>query len=206
MRRVLALMAVGCAVLAAQAATELSVEELIALHRAGLSEETILQYVDKYDICVPLGPADLVAMADAGVPETLIQALVGKMAGCEAGESSAGKRAGRGRTYGFARPGYYYGPVCCPTPYYVYDPFFYDPFFFSFGFAVVHDPFFLHPHRHHHGFFHHHHGFGVHPRRVGTGGPALRTRPPGGSPAGGARLAPGASGSRTARSARPRGR
>ncbi len=123
------------------AAHETAVPDIIRMSQAGLSDETILTFVRANQIRIELTAEDLVALAEAGVSEDLINALM--------------------EYWGapLAVPAY----VAAPYPVSFYSSYYYDPWFYSPWF--YHDFFFdFHFGGHlglaHHGGVHHvGHGF-----------------------------------------------
>jgi hypothetical protein len=101
------------------------VDEVIRMSRAGVAEDTILDYIDKNDHRTVVTGDDVIAMTEARVPKSVIKAVV---------DSSDNRRDDRDRGYAAPR-------VVLATPYYgYYDPF-YNPFWygprlsFNFGFG-----------------------------------------------------------------------
>jgi hypothetical protein len=101
------------------------VDEVIRMSRAGVAEETILDYVDRNDHRTVVTGDDVIAMTEARVPKSVIKAVV---------DSSDNRRDDRDRGYVAPR-------VVLAAPYYgYYDPF-YSPFWYgprvslSFGFG-----------------------------------------------------------------------
>ena len=102
------------------------VDEVIRMSKAGVAEDTILEYVDKTDARIVVTGDDVVAMTEANVPKTVVKAVV---------DASAARKDYRDRSYVSPRvvvaPSYY-------DPYYsyAYDPFWYRPsVFLGFGFG-----------------------------------------------------------------------
>jgi hypothetical protein len=106
-----------------------AVDEVIRMTRAGVAEDTILDYLEKTDARVIVTGDDVIAMTDAHVSKAVIKAVV---------DAADARRNNRGdyRDRGYVSPRvvvttpYYY------DPYYYYDPFWYRPSFslgFSFG-------------------------------------------------------------------------
>jgi hypothetical protein len=101
------------------------VDEVIRMTRAGVSEDAMLNYVDKTDIRIVVTGDDVIAMTEANVPKAVIKEVVDNSAG--SGHSY------RDRGYVSPRvvvaPSYY-------DPYYYYDPFWYRPsLYLGFGFG-----------------------------------------------------------------------
>jgi hypothetical protein len=104
-----------------------AVDEVIRMTRAGVAEDTILDYLEKTDARVIVTGDDVIAMTDAHVSKAVIKAVV------DAADSRRNDRSDRDRGYVSPRvvvaAPYYYNPY----PYY-YDPFWYRPSFsLSFG-------------------------------------------------------------------------
>ena len=66
------------------AAGDTTVADIIAMSRARVNDATILLFVEKSLICLPLSSNDLVAMREAGLSRLLIDSLVDRMADCQA--------------------------------------------------------------------------------------------------------------------------
>jgi len=106
-----------------------AVDEVIRMTRAGVAEDTILDYLEKTDARIIVTGDDVIAMTDAHVSKAVIKAVV------DAADSRRNDRSDRDRGYVSPRvvvaAPYYYNPY----PYY-YDPFWYRPSFsLSFGFG-----------------------------------------------------------------------
>jgi hypothetical protein len=105
-----------------------AVDEVIRMTRAGVAEDTILDYLDKTDARIVVTGDDVIAMTDAHVSKAVIKAVV------DAADSRRNSRDYRDRSYASPRvvvaAPYYY------DPYYYYDPFWYRPSLsLSFGFG-----------------------------------------------------------------------
>jgi len=105
-----------------------AVDEVIRMTRAGVAEDTILDYLEKTDARVIVTGDDVIAMTDAHVSKAVIKAVV------DAADSRRNDRSYRDRGYVAPRvvvaSPYYY------DPYYYYDPFWYRPSFsLGFGFG-----------------------------------------------------------------------
>ena len=105
-----------------------AVDEVIRMTRAGVAEDTILDYLEKTDARIIVTGDDVIAMTDAHVSKAVIKAVV------DAADARRNDRSYRDRGYVAPRvvvaAPYYY------DPYYYYDPFWYRPSFslgFSFG-------------------------------------------------------------------------
>ena len=98
-----------------------AVDEVIRMTRAGVAEDTILDYLEKTDARVIVTGDDIIAMNDAHVSKAVIKAVV------DAADSRRNDRNFRDRGYVAPRvvvsAPYYY------DPYYYYDPFWYRPSF-----------------------------------------------------------------------------
>lgn len=102
-----------------------AVDEVIRMTKAGVAEETMLDYLAKTDAKIVVTGDDIIAMTDANVPKTVIKAVV---------DAAGARRDYRDRSYSSPRvvvaAPYYY------DPYYSYDPFWYRPsLFLGFGFG-----------------------------------------------------------------------
>jgi len=105
-----------------------AVDEVIRMTRAGVAEDTILDYIERTDARIIVTGDDVIAMNDAHVSKAVIKAVV------DAADSGRNDRSYRDRSYVAPRvvvaAPYYY------DPYYYYDPFWYRPSFsLSFGFG-----------------------------------------------------------------------
>jgi hypothetical protein len=104
-----------------------AVDEVIRMTRAGVAEDTILDYLEKTDARVIVTGDDVIAMTEAHVSKAVIKAVV------DAADSRRNDRSYRDRGYVSPRvvvaPSYY-------DPYYYYDPFWYRPsLYLGFGFG-----------------------------------------------------------------------
>ncbi len=102
-----------------------AVDEVIRMSRAGVAEDTILDYIAKTDARITVTGDDIIAMTEANVPKAVIKAVV---------DAADARRNYRDRSYASPRV-----VVAAPYPYY-YDPYYYyDPFWYrpsiSLGFA-----------------------------------------------------------------------
>jgi hypothetical protein len=107
-----------------------AVDEVIRMTRAGVAEDTILDYIERTDARIVVTGDDVIAMNDAHVSKAVIKAVV------DAADSRRNNRDYRDRGYVAPRvvvaAPYYY------DPYYYYDPFWYRPSFslnLGFGFG-----------------------------------------------------------------------
>jgi len=97
-----------------------AVDEVIRMAKAGVSEDTMLEYVAKTDAKIVVTGDDVIAMTDANVPKEVVKALV---------DASGNRRDYRDRGYSSTRvvvAAPYYAPYYY-DPYYYYDPFWYRP-------------------------------------------------------------------------------
>ncbi|HEV7572051.1 MAG TPA: hypothetical protein VGQ21_11190 [Thermoanaerobaculia bacterium] len=102
-----------------------AVDEVIRMTRAGVAEDTILDYLEKTDARVIVTGDDVIAMTDAHVSKAVIKAVV----------DAADSRRSSNRDY---RDRSYVAPrVVVAAPYY-YDPYYnyYDPFWYRPSFSL----------------------------------------------------------------------
>jgi hypothetical protein len=96
-----------------------AVDEVIRMTRAGVAEDTILDYIERTDARIVVTGDDVIAMNDAHVSKSVIKAVV------DAADSRHANRDYRDRSDVSTRvvvaSPYYY------DPYYYYDPFWYRP-------------------------------------------------------------------------------
>jgi hypothetical protein len=102
-----------------------AVDEVIRMAKAGVAEDTILEYIDKTDARIVVTGDDVIAMTEANVPKAVVKAMV---------DAAGARRDYRDRSYSGPRvvvtAPYYSGY----SPYYYYDPFWYRPsFYLGFG-------------------------------------------------------------------------
>jgi len=99
------------------------VDEVIRLWKANVAEETIIQYVQKADARFAVSADDVIDMADAKVPRTVIKAVLDEA-------DTRGDRSREERRPVYA-PRYYgtYGPS-------YYDPWYYDPWYAGPRFSI----------------------------------------------------------------------
>lgn len=76
MKRMLVIVAVAFAAVAYGA--QLTVQEIITAHRAGASTDGMLALVQSADSVVQISTQDIAAMRSAGVPESVIQAMIAR--------------------------------------------------------------------------------------------------------------------------------
>jgi hypothetical protein len=111
------------------------------MSRAGVSEDSIISFVQNTRGPIALSADDLIVMTDAGLPKDLIKAVVD-----ESAARNSAQTYGRDRSYGtavqvYAAPYGYYPYAYGYAPYY-YDPFFYGPrVSIGFGFGGFHGGF-----------------------------------------------------------------
>jgi hypothetical protein len=104
------------------------VDEVIRMARAGVGEDTILEYVDKTDIRIAVTGDDVIAMTEANVPKAVVKAVVDA---AQARRDSSYRDRGYTSTRVVVSPSFY-------SPYYYnyYDPFWYRPsLYLGFGFG-----------------------------------------------------------------------
>ena len=95
------------------------VDEVIRMWKANVGEEEIIAYVHKADARFSVSADDVIDMADAKVPRTVIKAVLDEA-------DSRGDRSRpveRRRAYVSPYYGGWYGPA-------YYDPWYYDPFWY----------------------------------------------------------------------------
>jgi len=102
------------------------VDEVIRMTRAGVAEDTILEYVERTGTRIDVSGDDVIAMTEARVPKSVIKAVV---------DAADTHRSSSDRGYSSPRVvvtapyyGYGYDPYRYYNPYgYYYDPFWYRP-------------------------------------------------------------------------------
>ena len=112
------------------------VDEVIRMWKANVAEDSIIEYVKKTDTHFSVTADDVIDMADAKVPRTVIKAVL----------DEADARGDRSRPIerDDYQPGYYggyhyYSPAYSGWGPYYYDPFYYRPqVFLGFGFGYTH--------------------------------------------------------------------
>jgi hypothetical protein len=106
-----------------------AVDEVIRMTRAGVAEDTILDYLEKTDARIVVTGDDVIAMTDAHVSKAVIKAVV----------DAADSRSRNNRDYrdrGYVSPRVVVAAPYYYDPYYYYDPFWYRPSFsLNFGFG-----------------------------------------------------------------------
>jgi hypothetical protein len=101
------------------------VDDVIRMSRAGVSEDSIIAFVQNTRGSVDVSADDIIAMTEAGLSKPLIKAVMD--------EATARKGNHREAEYAPA-PRSYYPPPYYYDPYYYYDPFWYGPrVFIGFG-------------------------------------------------------------------------
>jgi len=104
-----------------------AVDEVIRMAKAGVAEDTILDYLAKTDARIVVTGDDVIAMTEANVPKEVIKAVVDAAADHNRGDYR--NRSSYSPRVVVASPYYY-------SPYYYYDPFWYRPSLsLSFGFG-----------------------------------------------------------------------
>jgi len=93
-----------------------AVDEVIRMTRAGVSEDTMLAYIDKTDARIIVTGDDVIAMTEANVPKAVVKAVV---------DAAGARRDYRDRSYSGPR-------VVVSSPYY-YSPY-YSPYYYGSGF------------------------------------------------------------------------
>ncbi len=107
------------------------VDEVIRMWKSNVAEETIIQYVAKSEARFSVTADDVIDMADAKVPRTVIKAVLDE-ADARGDRSRTAERVERRTVYVPRYDSGWYGPS-------FYDPWYYDPFWYgpriSVGFA-----------------------------------------------------------------------
>jgi hypothetical protein len=126
------------------------VDEVIRMTQAGVSEDTILEYVHKSDAVFDVNADDVIEMTNAHVSKRVIDEVVRES------DHRDGRTERRSTTV-------YVAPAYAPYPYYAYDPYWYDPFWYGprvsigFGFGFGHYGYGHYGHYYGHGGFGHRH-------------------------------------------------
>jgi hypothetical protein len=111
------------------------VDDVIRMSKAGVAEDSIIEFVQKTDVRFECTADDVIAMSESGVPKAVIHAVVNEAKARENGQRGDGDRVVERSTV-VVSPGYGYGYY---APYYyggLYDPFWYQPrLSLSFGFG-----------------------------------------------------------------------
>jgi hypothetical protein len=114
------------------------VDDVIRMSKAGVAEESIVEFVQKTDGRFECTADDVIAMSEAGVPKAVIHAMVNEAKARQDGRRTDGDRVVERSTV-VVSPGYGYGYGYGYRPYYYdafYDPFWYQPrLSLSFGFG-----------------------------------------------------------------------
>lgn len=150
------------------------VDDVIRMYKSGVPEEAIIQFVQKADNRFDVSADDLIAMADAKVPRTIIKVVL-DVSDVRNGRSDVHDSRGPApspspATMALEEPDVYDYPWYGGYPYWGYP--YYDPYWyggFGLGF-VVGGPFFGGFHGGHGGGFHGGHGGGGHGGGHGSGG------------------------------------
>jgi hypothetical protein len=101
------------------------VDDIVRMSRAGVSEDSIISFVQNTRGPINLTADDLIVMTDAGLPNTLIKAVVDESAIRNSQSYDRRDRAYGSSVQVYAAP--YYYPYYSPYSPYYYDPFFYGP-------------------------------------------------------------------------------
>src|SRR5258708_30220318 len=101
------------------AASRSLVDDVIRMYKSGVPEESIVQFVQKADGRFDVTADDLIAMADAKVPRTVIKAVLDESDARNGREAVRDTRAPSSTTVVVERP--YYG---------YYDPWYYNPYWY----------------------------------------------------------------------------
>jgi len=117
----------GGGVSSSSATPQTTVEDVIQMSEAGVSDATILYFLRSHGDCFRLSAHDLVRMAQAGLSNFLIDQLVNYLSGCEQAALPVSA---------------YPAPVPRANPARFYSSFYYDPWFYPSFFYLDH-----HPHR-----------------------------------------------------------
>lgn len=131
--RAVAVLLVALVAIPLFAASRNLVDEVIRMYKSGVPEEAVIQYVQKSDARFDVTADDLIALADAKVPRTVIKAVLDESdarSGRPAVNDTRASSSGSSTQVVVAAPGYY-DPYYYP---YYYSPYWYGP---SFGLGVV---------------------------------------------------------------------
>jgi hypothetical protein len=124
--------------LAVQTTKETIVQDVIRMAKSGVDDDTIIEFVEKYDGRFDVSADDLIAMTEAKVSKDVIKSVVSE---ADARNEEADKADGRDDERTYVRPSTVYYPYYAPryySPYTYYDPFWYGPrvsIGFGFGFG-----------------------------------------------------------------------
>ncbi|HEV7922946.1 MAG TPA: hypothetical protein VGR02_19340 [Thermoanaerobaculia bacterium] len=112
------------------------VEDVIRMAKAGVEDDTIIEFVARYDGHFDVNADDLIALTEAKVSKDVIKAVVGE---ADSRNEEADKADGKDARRAYVRPSTLYYPYYAPryySPYSYYDPFWYGPrFSIGFGFG-----------------------------------------------------------------------
>ena len=97
------------------------VDDVIRMYKSGVPEEAIIQFVQKADGRFDVSADDLIAMADAKVPRTIIKAVLDESDARNGREVVRDTRAPSSTTVVVERPYNGYG---------YYDPYYYSPYWY----------------------------------------------------------------------------
>src|SRR6266852_2382895 len=145
--RAVAVLLVALVAIPLFAASRNLVDDVIRMYRSGVPEEAIVQFVQKSDGRFDVTADDLIAMADAKMPRTIIKAVLDES---DIRSGRQGVRDSRAAST----------TVVVERPYYNswYDPWYYDPFWygprFSYGIGFGFGRSFYGGYRHYGGGFH----------------------------------------------------
>ena len=134
--RAIAVLLVAVVAVPLFAVTRNLTDDVIRMYKSGVPEESIIQFVQKTDGRFDVSADDLIAMADAKLPRTIIKAVLDES---DVRNGREGVRDSResSTTVVVERPYYGYG---------YYDPYYYDPFWYgsrvSFGLGLAFAPFY----------------------------------------------------------------
>ena len=105
------------------------VNEVIKMWKSNVAEETIIQYVHKSDARFAVSADDVIDMADAKVPRTVIKAVLDEAD--DRGDRSRERTVERRTVY---VPSYYGGWYGYRSSF--WDPWYYDPFYYRPGISI----------------------------------------------------------------------
>lgn len=123
--------------LAVQTSQATIVQDVVRMAKAGVEDDTIIEFVEKYDGHFDVSADDLIALTEAKVSKDVIKAVVGE---ADERNENADRADGKDAERSYVRPSTVYYPYYVPryySPYY-YDPFWYGPrvsIGFGFGFG-----------------------------------------------------------------------
>ena len=113
--------------LAVQTTKETIVQDVIRMAKSGVDDDTIIEFVEKYDGRFDVSADDLIAMTEAKVSKDVVKAVVSE---ADSRNEEADKADGRDAERTYVRPSTVYYPYYVPryySPYSYYDPFWYGP-------------------------------------------------------------------------------